>query len=379
MCFFLRRVGWLTVWVYLFELGAVQAQLNNEALTDPLLMSASEEPSLYLKVSNFNFLRNNEYFNNITTGQTFFGTQFSPSLVFYPNARIRLEVGGFFWKDFGDDNFTRLSPIFSFKYQVDSTSITFGNLQANYAHQLIEPLYAFERGITNRIESGIQILHQSRHWYVDLWVDWQNRIFPNSDVPEEIFGGLVTHYYLVQKPRFEMRLPFQATILHVGGQDLAVSTPVNNTVNLATGVYLAWTRPEENFIQKIRTQHYYVGSINSSSNDRIGTRDGLAYYGNFTLETTWLDLMLSLWLGNEYDSAQGGELYRSQSAKDERFFEAHRDLFFLRFLKDFELMEDLYFSLRLEPYYDFNKELLEYSFGFYVNYRPKFLLKKWDR
>ncbi|MDX2304751.1 MAG: hypothetical protein NW226_18215 [Microscillaceae bacterium] len=356
----------------------LRAQLNNEAFAEKLEMNSNQEKKLFLKLRNLNFLKNNEYFNPITSGQTFFGTFLMPSLVYYPNAKVRLEAGGFFWKDFGDDAFTRIAPIFRLTYQKDCTSVTFGNLVAHLNHQLIEPMYDFDNLIVQHLESGIQFKHHTTRFYVDLWVDWQNRIFRNDDESEIIFGGLVTNYKFVYTPNFELIFPMQTTIQHQGGQDLTVNLPVRNALNISSGLKFLWKFSPNSFLKSIRTEHYYVGYIENSSDDMLESRNGLGYYGTINMDTKWFDMMVNLWLGNQFDSREGGELYRSYSVKTPGFIEDNRELLFLRILKDVRLMPELFMTFRFEPYYDFNNQLFEYSFGIYMHYQPSFLLKKFN-
>ena len=186
----------------------------------------------------------------------------------------------------------------------------------------------------------------------------------------------MTNYKLVNKPGFELIFPFQATFRHEGGQDLTINIPVENSINIATGLNFLWKFREESFLKSLRSDHYYVSFLENNSEDSIVSRDGLAYYGNLNLEMRWFDLMFSLWLGNDFDSVEGGELYRSFSIKNPGFIESNRNLLFVRILKDIQLIKDLSMTFRFEPYYDFNNQLFEYSFGIYMHFQPSILLKK---
>ena len=356
----------------------LSAQLNNTAFEENFYFNSEQDNKLYFKLRSFNFLKNNEFFNDITSGRTLFGTLNIPSLVYYPDPKVRLEAGGFLWKDFGDDEFTRIAPVFRLTYKKDCTSVTFGNLLGNLNHQLIEPLYDFDHVITQHLEAGLQFKHHSPRFYVDLWVDWQNRIFRNDDEPEIIFGGLVTNFKLIKKPGFELIFPLQTTFRHEGGQDLTINIPVENSINIATGLNFLWKFSEESFLKSLRNEHYYVSFLENNSEDSIVSREGMAYYGNLNLETRWFDLLFSLWLGNDFDSVEGGELYRSFSVKNPGFVETNRNLLFIRILKDIQLIKDLSMTFRFEPYYDFNNQLFEYSFGVYMHFQPSILLKKFE-
>ena len=120
----------------------LSAQLNNKAFEESFNFPTKNRiTKLFLQASEIlNFLKNNEYFNEITSGQNFFWYfELSPALVYYPDPKVRLEAGGFLWRDFGDDEFTRVAPVFRLTYKKDCTSVTFGNVVGNLNHQLIEP------------------------------------------------------------------------------------------------------------------------------------------------------------------------------------------------------------------------------------------------
>ncbi|MEO1654599.1 MAG: hypothetical protein AAFU64_13725, partial [Bacteroidota bacterium] len=264
-------------------------------------------------------------------------------------------------------------PLVRLTYQKKNTSITFGNLFGNLSHRLVEPLFAFERVMEDYQESGLQIKQVSERFYVDLWVDWVRRTVRDATEPENILGGLVSEYTFLKSTHFQGDLLLQGTIFHVGGQDLAIPAPVSNTMNLATGFRFKWLNQPQAFVKSLRFENYYVAYLENASDS---TRRGNAFYGNLELDTRWFQLLLSLWISEDYNSIVGGELYRSISVSNPGFGERNRNLLFIRLLKDFKIIEDLHINLRVEPYYDFENQLFEYSFGVYAIYQPQFLLKK---
>jgi hypothetical protein len=61
------------------------AQLNNSAFTFRDTIQPSHENRLNLSVQAFSFFKNNEYFNDIVPGYTFFGYQLNPELTYQPD------------------------------------------------------------------------------------------------------------------------------------------------------------------------------------------------------------------------------------------------------------------------------------------------------
>jgi hypothetical protein len=51
------------------------------------------------------------------------------------------------------------------------------------------------------------------------------------------------------------------------------------------------------------------------------------------------------------------------------YSEKSRELVFVRLLKDWEIMPDIWITARLEPFFDLKNKNLEFSQGLYINYR----------
>jgi hypothetical protein len=351
-----------------------QAQLDNRLLEERIYPNSEQEGELWLKFRNYNFLRNNEYFNPIVSGETLLGSQLSSSLMYQPLPNVQIEAGIFLSRDFGGEDFSQISPLFRLTYQKDSTKIIFGNLQANYTHRLIEPMYGFERGITRRLEQGLQFIRHRPKWYSELWIDWQEGVPSSKDSPEIFWVGFVNEWTLVKKNNFSLSLPLQATIRHTGGQDLVVPILLGNELNASLGLKIHQDFSQDSFVKKLYAEVYTVFSSEQYSGPSEISRSGQGFYPNIGLNTRWFNFLGSFWQGNEFNSTQGGDLYKSFSQRGDGIFQAKRDLLFLRFFKDWVIQRDLSLSLRAEPYYDIQNELWEFNAGFYITYRPAFRL-----
>lgn len=359
------------------------AQLDNEVFKEPLHLSNDNKNKLFFNFQTLGYLRNNEYFNPITSGETFFGYWVQPSLSYFPGENIRVEVGAFAQKNFGEQGFSTIRPIFRFQYQKDSTQIIFGNLQGNLQHRLIEPIYAFERFITQNLENGLQIKHHQKWLEVDVWVDWQQRTQRGSSQQERIWGGLFSQIKLIQKNNFSLHIPLQISLLHLGGQAIQSFFPSTNSLNAALGLKMIFPVKKEKFIQEISTENYWVYAHTPDLDtakfiltNTIFMRRGNAFFANLTCKTRWFQTTFNWWKADNFDSAQGGELYRSYPSFDGGFFQKKRNLLFIRFLRDFKLFDKTYLTLRFEPYYDFINRRFEHSQGLYITYRPNFYLAK---
>ena len=353
-----------------------QAQLNNQIFEDRFAVSPSQSQRFRFQFNSLSFLKNTEYFNPIVKGRTLFGNQFNPKLVYQPSANVRIEAGVYAWKDFGNTKFSDIAPTFTVKIKKDSLQFLFGTLEGNLNHRLIEPLYNFDRFITHRLENGVQLLYAKPAFYLDGWIDWQQMIYDQSPFQEKIFAGVNTHLRLTQTENWKLNTVFQATIKHQGGQINTGGGPVSTSLNTALGIKLAWTNPTVSFLKGISTEHYWTHL--QTDNPDLVFKNGNGLYLNLTAHYKPFDLMLSYWNGASYVSPLGGDLYQSLSrdVSTPTYTEAKRNLLIVRFLKNWEVLPNLWMSFRFEPHYDFNNAIFEHAEGLYLVYKGDFGLGK---
>ncbi|MDZ7898245.1 MAG: hypothetical protein U5N85_09520 [Arcicella sp.] len=307
---------------------------------------------------------------NIADGYTLFGNQFLPKISYQAAPHVIVETGVYAWKDFGNKDFSAIQPIFSIKIQKDSSQFIFGNLTGNFNHRLIEPLFNFERAILNRQESGIQYTRRKKNTFFDSWIDWQNMIYKDSNQKEEFLAGFVWNKKIIHKSNFDFSIPLQLTFKHRGGQITKDTTQVVTNINTAIGVEAEWRM--KGFLQTIRTQNYWVG-YRQNSNYHLYFPNGSGIYLNLTAETKWLNLMISYWKSSGYLSDTGGDLYQSvgRTFRNPNSIEKERKLLIIRLMKDCKIIDNLWLSIRFEPYFDLIKNEFEHSEGLYLTYQLK--------
>ncbi|MCC9137212.1 hypothetical protein [Pontibacter silvestris] len=331
------------------------------------------------------YFRNNEYFNKIADGYTLFGYQLNPSLIYYPASFVRLEAGVFLRKDFGSSGYQNILPTFRAKVQKENWALVFGTLEGSLSHGYIEPLYDFERVITDRVENGVQFLLNTDRVKLDAWIDWRNMIYEGDSTQEDIAGGGSAALALLNKEgrlgpghNLELRLPVQFTMQHKGGQIDASDLPLLTVVNAAAGLELAQHYPSYLAVERLYTKNYLVGFKTVSGVERMPYENGHGLYFNAGVDTKYADAMLSYWKGNGYVAELGGKLYQSASTtyKYPDYLEENRELLVLRLMKDFEILDNLTLTVRLEPLYDFNSSEIEFSHSFFVNLNTGFFVAK---
>jgi hypothetical protein len=328
-----------------------------------------------VEVSNQNFLRNNEYFHEMLTGYTLFGSLLQARIAYQANANWKLSGGIFLRKDFGHAGFYAIEPLLSLKYQRNGLGMIFGNLEGNFNHRLIEPLYHYERYITQHPENGLQFLVNRTKWWSDTWIHWEVMQYNRSNYQEQFTGGHVTYYTLLKRQQHELKAIGQGLISHRGGQIDVDTNAMQSRLSAALG--FEYTYRLNGWLREIKTQNYilYSSLLNAPKSDRY--HSGNSFYLNVLLNTRYhAGLSFSYWQGNDFLSSRGGDLFQSISSPytQKVVTDNHRKLLIARLYYQKQLTKDLYADVRAEPYYDLGRSFLEYAYGFYLTYKKDFVL-----
>src|SRR5574343_396114 len=94
-----------------------------------------------------------------SVGITYFGTILQPTVTFNPNNDLSLEAGLFLRKDYGASGLYDNQKTFRINYHPGKWQIIAGQLNGNVSHRMPEPLYNYDRIITNNLEFGNQFLY----------------------------------------------------------------------------------------------------------------------------------------------------------------------------------------------------------------------------
>lgn len=360
------------------------AQLSNSALRQRIPVNAGDANEIRIGVQAFGFSRNNEYFNKIADGYTLFGYHLNPKLIYYPAPFVRLEAGVFLWKDFGSSGYQDIAPTFTAKVQKENWAVLFGTLEGNLNHGYIEPLYDFERVITNRLENGLQYRLNTHAVALDAWLDWNHMLYRGEDDQEKINGGAALNFLLLERQgrkhpddTLRLSLPVQFTAQHKGGQIDASDLPLTTLANAAVGFELEKVYNRQ-VLHRLYTSNYIVGFKDFSNEYQLPYRQGHGIYLNVGADTKYQDVLLSYWQGDGYISELGGKLYQSASTtyKYPGYLQEERRLLILRLMKDIEIIENLHLTLRLEPVVDLGNPKLEFSNAFYLTFDTEFFVAR---
>jgi hypothetical protein len=368
------------IWVVAGSMTA-RAQLDNSLLAFDQPVHPEDSGKLLFNFNNLNFMRNTEYFTPIERGETLFGYQLNPNLVYYPTEKLKITGGIYIRKDFGNSQFTYIYPFYSIKYESHGISGLFGNLEGGVQHRLIEPMYNIDYAIISPLESGAQFKIDRPRIWSDSWINWEHMIYPNSPYKEEISNGS-SNYFKVIKSRndsFYVTLPIQILMHHLGGQISSLgadSLPLNSILTGATGIIID-KKINGRFVNEIRTEDYFTWTNTFTGAKFVTDPRGKGYYCNLSVNTpVYFSVMVSYWYGDNYFTPRGTDIYQCISDFDPKYDLHFRKLLFLRLFYQRPIYKNLWVNIRIEPYRSFDLHTTEYSYSVYLQYRKDFVLVK---
>lgn len=369
---------YLLLIIFLSLTTLIKAQLSSDSLEYRIRPDSLKTGELHLSVFNFNYQRNYEYFNKIQDGYTLFGTQLEPQLVYYPHPRLVVMAGIHLRKDYGTDGIYKTYPLFSIKYQKGNTTLINGVLEGNIQHRFVEPIFDFERKITDPVEYGTQFLIEKPSLFLDAFISWKKMIYKPSPVQEQVFGGLSTDISLLQNHKLNLSIPIQFTAYHQGGQIDTVDVPLKTLVNTAIGFKLKFHLA--GFVKNIRAENYLLSFKEFSPTKILPFSNGYGVFLNAGVDTRYGTILGTYWRGDGYISIAGMPIYQSvsQQINNTGYTQKHRELVMLRYAYQRQLLPNLYLDFRVEPLVDLQaqKAKIEFSNSAFLVYRQQFLLKK---
>lgn len=379
LCISLHTILFASILFFHFS---AKSQHVSQAMQFVSPVKAGDSNKLFLAYSNLAYFKNYEYFNDIQAGYTLFGIWQYPRLSYIPNKWMKIEAGALLQMDFGDQDFSRVFPTFSLQLQSNNGyRFLFGALEGNQSHQLIEPLLQYDQVIERPIEEGVQLKINKKKFYADIWLDWQKRQSPQDpDNPEQLSPGAFISYTFTDPAKsFQVKIPLQAILFHRGGQLDTSNIPTYTISNYAAGLWMEWNNPDkQKWLQQLRADAYYVG-YKQSKDDRntVPFTNGDGFMANIYLRSKWdVSFLATYWNGKDYIAPQGGKLFQSVSSRTDRpgHTEPMRQLLFLNFIYEKELLPGFFVDCRFTPDFDLNNNLFEYSYQVFLSYRHDFRL-----
>lgn len=354
------------------------AQFDQTALENKTQPDSGKVGELHLNFYNFNYVRNYEYFNGFQDGYTLYGSQLLPQFTYYAHPNLAVTAGGFFRKDFGTPGIFKAQPLFSLKYKKRDLSLIFGVLEGNIEHHYIEPIFDFERKITDPIQYGTQLKIERSRFFLDSWIAWERMIYKPSPVKEQIAGGVSAEVAIIDKSNGKLTIPVQFLAFHEGGQiDVKNNVPLSTLLNGAIGVKFLRSMPDHTLIKGFFAEGYLVGYKDFSPIHQRPFVQGSALWTQLGIQTRFGSFAASYWNGNGYISIKGTPIFQSVSSQINHtgYVEDKRELLMFKYVYQRKLIPNLYLDVRFEPVIDLKSPLskqVDFSNSFFLTYKEDF-------
>ena len=346
-------------------------------------VQAADSNSISFAYSNLFYFRDYEYFNNIQTGYTPFGTWHYPRIAVQPNRWLRIEAGAFLQKEFGDRQLERAWPMFSVQLQQKNLRLIFGALEGAQSHQLTEPMMSYDKIIDRPVEEGMQLKLNTKRFTADLWLDWELRQKENADYPEELTGGLAMNFNLSEPAKpLQVKIPIAFLLPHKGGQLDTNSSVVTTTFNKSAGIAAEWTNPDKNkWLKQVKGEAHYTHYKLLKDQTVYAYTKGDGILLNFFLRSKWdLSFLATYWGGNTFVAPKGNKLMQSiSSIPGNQSTDPERRLLFLNLIYEKELFPCFFIDARFSPVINLQSHKYENSYLILLSYRNFFRIGKLKR
>jgi len=330
--------------------------------------------SLFFQFNSENFLRNNEYFNELYDGITFIGTNINPYISFKFNPKTIFSFGWYGRIFNGKHNLFINSIFYRVLYQFNTKlTMVAGYIYGYNFHQLIEPLYSTDYFYLNKPETGLQFIYNNTKLKSDLWLNWEKFILPNDNFKEEFIIGNNSKIILMSnKESIDILLPINFVAKHKGGQVEVDNSPLQTYFNWASGIDLS-IKFEKN---KIGLYSYYTQFNDVSHKKLLHYTDGYGIYSNVYFHSKNIELYSGYWFGTFYYSPVGEPLYQSLSRKYVAYQEPVKNLILFKFRYKKLEWKNLFFALQFESYFDYQRKYFDFSYGLLINIAETSLIKE---
>ena len=354
----------------------IKAQFFSDAAIPDTNIIKIQNQKFGIQFNSLAFFKNNEYFHPLIEGYTLPGFQLQPRLYYSIGENFDLEAGAHFSQFSGKKGLNSFDPLFRATYSPsESFSILLGWLKGTTSHQLIEPLFQWEKVYTDPLEYGVQFLVNKPNFRFDTWIDWEKYIELNDPFQEELTFGTSNKILIFGKNGFEFWIPVQATIKHMGGQVTTVGDPLKTLVNWTTGLNLIYNQ-RESLIKRINFDFYYVGFNDFSPQKIQAFKNGYGLYPVLSANISAFQASLGYWYGHHFISSKGEPLFQSVSATNPLAIYPNREVvtFKTSFYK--QIFKNVSFAAYFESYLDTKIKQMDYSYGISMSVSGDILLKQ---
>ena len=354
---------------------AVTGQYGNEVYFSDTHINPDDSSHLFFRLNNSSFVNNREFFNPYQPGYTLIGYYLRPALEYHPGRDTRIRAGMHLLQYSGIDSYSQVVPLFSFHHRFfPGFEMVFGSIYGTLNHNLIEPLFAFDRFFTHHNESGLQFLVDHDYIKADIWINWEQFIFTGDPFREEFVAGFSSIIPLkAGDGLLKFEIPLQLLVNHRGGQIDASDERMQNLVNFAAGLH-ADLEIDHPVFNSVGFRGYLAGFRDLSSELRYFWDNGRGIYPNLLVSTRWFDAGIGYWSGKRFVAPRGEPVFQSVSAVDPLFAKEYREMITSKVLYNRRLVQGIDMALRFEVYYDLQAAQFDHSGGIHILIDQRFFI-----
>lgn len=366
----------------MFSAVVIYGQWTPEGFGTSPKLEARDSSKITVKANVIGFFKNNEYVSPIAKGKTLPGVQFEPTVGYQIGTRIRAEIGFYGVYYSGDElehgDLLIGNTISRIQYSPDAAvdlHLILGNYYGGLNHRLIEPMYAWERHLNSKPESGFQLLLEKENIFMDAWVNWSRYIEYGDSVPEILTVGLSSSMKVpsFSTERLKITIPFQMLIYHEGGQIDVSNTKMIVAGNLAAGICSEYQLGDR-FFKSVGFNFYALGYYDKLPNkDMRPYNKGWALYPTLQVDASPFKASVGYWRAHKYFSFMGEPLLNSFNMYYPGQVIPDRNLLVAKFLFSRQVCKEFTWGGHLETYSELRGEFkTNYSFGLYMRFNTRF-------
>lgn len=337
-----------------------------------------------LGLTSLNYFKNNEYSEYHNPGETFLGTQlilglnnvnlkhkeryFKESKNSNRSNLLKSSLNlGLLLNYYYGGNQAQLFPLMNIQYFFKKSHFTFGSLNSNTNHRLLEALYNYEFTFTRPIEYGLEYRKYSRFLDFNSWLEFRQLAIRKTSQQEIIaFGNRFNFKVIPAKLHNTGRLsiPIQTIVYHKGGEALAVGKPISTLFNYAAGLKYTSNR---NFWN---AELFYLSSNDISPGTLKTLKNGHAVLFNTSIHfNNHLNLVISYFNGYNFSSPLGAKLFTNEYVAINDSRSHRRELIQTRIIYSKRIPNSpSIIDFRVEPIYIMDRNQIAFSTGLYFKY-----------
>lgn len=319
---------------------------------------------LNLQINTSNFIKDNEYFNQMVEGYTLIGFWAEPTLQYILDNRTHIR-GGLSWvRFFGKEGFYSNEPILSVEHWfTPHISLTLGSL--DYGQRgLPAPLFDPERYYLKRVDNGALFGVYTSHFSTQTWLSWDRFSFYGDSTQEHISAGSSNLLTLLQGEKFTIKLPFYFVVTHKGGQVLRPKQPIETLVNAGTGASFTWNI---NHLSIEINPNFFIYQKPTSHPSQPFSRGWALYpvvhlsYGKLTWESSW-------WYSQKFIAPLGEKIYAQLSTYQVNYTENARQTATNKLAYRCPIAPGMRLETAFESYYFPAEKRMDYNFWVHFNW-----------